>query len=190
MNKCKKCGKEIQSSEKVCPECGTKLKEPFYKKWWVWAIACLVIIVLVVPGENESEPVSTTGTQNVSQAETSAPSQTLQTSEPPQETEDNIPTEYKSALRKAKSYSDNLYMSKAGIYEQLTSEYGEKFSEEAAQYAIDNLETDYKRNALKKAQSYQNSMDMSPAAIHDQLTSEYGEGFTEEEADYASENLE
>lgn len=41
-------------------------------------------------------------------------------------------------------------MSKAGIYEQLTSEYGEKFSAEAAQYAIDNMEADWNANALKK----------------------------------------
>ena len=31
-------------------------------------------------------------------------------------------------------------MSKAGVYDQLISEYGEKFTLEEAQYAIDNLE--------------------------------------------------
>jgi hypothetical protein len=31
-------------------------------------------------------------------------------------------------------------MSKQRIYDQLTSEYGEKFNAEAAQYAIDNLD--------------------------------------------------
>ena len=54
--------------------------------------------------------------------------------------DDSIPKEYKSALKKAKNYSKTMHMSKAGIYAQLTSEYGEKFSEEAAQYAMDNLE--------------------------------------------------
>ena len=34
-------------------------------------------------------------------------------------------------------------MSKAGIYDQLTSEYGEKFTAEAAQYAIDNLQAGF-----------------------------------------------
>lgn len=101
----------------------------------------------------------------------------------------DIPTEYKSALTKAKLYADNMNMSKQSIYEQLTSEYGEKFSAEAAQYAIDNLQVDYKQNALKKAQSYQESMSMSPRAIYDQLVSEYGEKFTAEEAQYAIDNL-
>ena len=103
--------------------------------------------------------------------------------------EENIPTEYKSALRKAESYSETMNMSKAGIYDQLTSEYGEKFTAEAAQYAIDNVQADWKENALKTAKSYQEIMSMSPAAIYDQLISEYGEKFTAEEAQYAIDNL-
>ena len=96
---------------------------------------------------------------------------------------------YKSALAKAKSYSDFMHMSKQGIYDQLTSEYGEKFPEEAAQYAIDNLNADYNKNALEKAKDYQKNLNMSTEAIREQLTSEYGEKFTEEEADYAVSNL-
>lgn len=80
-------------------------------------------------------------------------------------------------------------MSKAGIYDQLTSEYGEKFSAEAAQYAIDNLNADYNANALAKAKSYQEQMSMSPEAIRDQLTSDAGEKFTPEEANYAIQHL-
>lgn len=80
-------------------------------------------------------------------------------------------------------------MSKAAIYDQLTSEYGEQFSKEAAQYAVDHLKANYKKNALEKAKEYQNEMDMSPAAIKDQLVSEYGEQFTQEEAEYAIAHL-
>lgn len=100
-----------------------------------------------------------------------------------------VPIEYKSALKKAESYSAMMHMSKAGIFDQLTSEYGEKFSVEAAQYAIDNVQADWNANALEKAKSYQSSMSMSPAAIRDQLVSEYGEKFLPEEADYAIQNL-
>ena len=83
-----------------------------------------------------------------------------------------------------------MYMSKQAIYEQLISEYGEKFSEEAASYAMENLKADYKNNALKKAETYSDTMYMSKRGIYDQLTSEYGEKFTEEEAQYAIDNLE
>jgi len=80
-------------------------------------------------------------------------------------------------------------MSKAGIYDQLTSEYGENFPPEAAQYAIDNIVFDWNENALKKAKSYAETMNMSDSAIYDQLISEYGEKFTTEEAQYALDNL-
>ena len=95
-----------------------------------------------------------------------------------------------NALATAENYSKNMHMSKTAIYEQLVSEYGEEFTEEEAQYAIDNIEADWKANALEKAKSYQDTMDMSPEAIRDQLVSEYGEKFTQEEADYAISNLE
>ena len=111
-------------------------------------------------------------------------------SEISEEKADDIPTEYKSALKQAKTYSEMMNMSKAGIYDQLISEYGGQFTEEAAQYAIDNLEVDWKENALKTAENYQETMAMSPKAIYDQLISEYGEKFTEEEAQYAIDNLE
>lgn len=106
------------------------------------------------------------------------------------EQKEKVPTEYKSALTKAKMYSDTMSMSKASIYDQLTSEHGEKFSAEAGQYAIDNFEADWKENALKKAKTYQDDMAMSPDAIYEQLISEHGEKFTEEEAQYAVDNLE
>ena len=48
-----------------------------------------------------------------------------------------------------------MHMSKQGIYDQLTSEYGEKFPADAAQYAIDNVEADWNANALEKAKLYQ-----------------------------------
>ena len=104
--------------------------------------------------------------------------------------EEDVPTEYKSALKQAKTYSDMMNMSKAGIYDQLTSEYGGQFTEEAAQYAINHVEADWKENALKSAETYQETMSMSPAAIYDQLVSQYGGQFTEEEAQYAIDNLE
>ncbi len=99
-------------------------------------------------------------------------------------------TEQKNALKKAESYSSTMHMSKASIYKQLTSEYGEGFTAEAAQYAIDNLVVDWNENALAKAKSYQTTMNMSKQNIYKQLISQYGENFTEPEAQYAIDHLE
>jgi ABC-type Na+ efflux pump permease subunit len=101
----------------------------------------------------------------------------------------SLPIEYKSALKKATSYANNQHMSKQSVYKQLTSEYGENFSPESAQYAIDNVKSDWNANALYKAKSYQTGQSMSPSSIYKQLISDYGEQFTEEQAQYAIDNL-
>ncbi len=128
---------------------------------------------------------------NTSTDTTPANSETTQTAEtkPAEKQEPDVPAEYKAALAKADTYANTQHMSEKGLYEQLTSEYGEQFSKEAAQYAIDNVETDYNANALAKAKTYQETQNMSPAAIRDQLVSEYGEKFTAAQADYAIKNL-
>ncbi|MBR0474127.1 MAG: Ltp family lipoprotein [Erysipelotrichaceae bacterium] len=100
------------------------------------------------------------------------------------------PTEYKNALKKAETYSDVMFMSKEGIYQQLTSEYGERFPKDAAEWAVEHLNADYNYNALKKAETYSTSMYMSKKGIYDQLVSPYGEKFTKSEAQYAVDNLE
>lgn len=76
-------------------------------------------------------------------------------------------------------------MSKQGVYDQLTSQYGRKFSAEAARYGIDNVKASCNANAVAKAKDYQDKMNLSPNANRSQLISEYGEKFTGGEADYA-----
>lgn len=105
------------------------------------------------------------------------------------ESNSNIPEEYRSALSKANDYSNIMYMSKTAIYDQLISDYGEKFTPAEAQYAIENTGADWNFNALQKAKDYQTTMNMSAEEIRNQLTSEYGERFTLEEANYAVANI-
>ena len=166
-----------------------KPKKPWYKKWWIWVIVGVVLIGSygAANGGSSSKPDIKPVPVQEKPAEV-APTPKPEP-EPAKPAEPDVPAEFKSALKKAQIYSDTMAMSQAGLYQQLTSEYGEKFSPEAAQYAIDNVNADWNANALKKAQTYQEMMSMSPEAIRDQLTSEYGEQFTQEQADYAIANL-
>ncbi|UXR79075.1 MULTISPECIES: Ltp family lipoprotein [unclassified Staphylococcus] len=161
------------------------------KKWWLWGCGgcggCLVIIIILsvaftflagaimdnVDEELQKDPI-------------------IQSS--PLKTDDStghkgVKSEKERALDQAKIYSDDLYMSKEMIYQTLTSNDGDKFPADAAQYAIDNLHADYKQNAVKKAESYANDMNMSKNEIYDQLTSPYGELYTQEEAQYAIDHM-
>ena len=190
MTQCKSCAKEIATSAKSCPGCGAKNKKPIYKRVWFWVIAIIIVIGATGgSGTDDSKEINSENIESEQEVSQNNSENTTAENKSENKVEDNIPTEYKSALRKAKLYADTMNMSKAGLYDQLTSEYGEKFTVEAAQYAIDNITVDWKENALKKAKSYQETMSMSPAAIYDQLISEYGEKFTAEEAQYAIDNL-
>lgn len=95
--------------------------------------------------------------------------------------------EAEKALNKAKQYSDTMHMSKKGIYNQLTSQ-ADQFKAEDAQWAVDNLKADYKKNALEKAKLYAETQNMSIDAVKQQLTSQF-DAFTPEEAQYAADNL-
>lgn len=201
--KCTDCSHDVNTEAKICPNCGStkpfknqnltadqakgmsRVEKSNFQKLGgkiemgkgmkiLWgAVAAVVLIAIFAP----STPKATEQVEANTQPQADAP------------IEKSVPTEYISALAKAEMYSSTMNMSKKGLYEQLTSDAGEQFSAEAAQYAIDNVNADYKNNALKKAEMYQETMHMSPASIRDQLVSDAGEKFTKEEAEYALENL-
>lgn len=178
-------------------------------KYGIIAAAWVLYLIFVFAGKSSDKPavdqpdvpVTVTVAQEDASAEnpenaeesSSVKSTTQTTAQTTTQTttkkEDSVSFEYKNALKKAEVYSDMMHMSKKAIYDQLTSEYGEQFPADAAQYAVDNLNANYKENALAKAKTYQEEMSMSTSAIYDQLVSEYGEQFTPEEAQYAIDHL-
>lgn len=150
-----------------------------------WALSFIISIIFFVAttaAVSSAVVESTGGAVSVGSPVQQAPAET-------QDAGSTVPKDHQSALKQAKSYSDAAHLSKVGLYDQLVSEYGGKFSPEAAQYAVDNVNADFNANALAQAQTYQDEMALSPAAVRDQLISEYGGKFTPEEADYAIQNL-
>lgn len=103
--------------------------------------------------------------------------------------DDNVSSEFEAAFKQGQEYAEVQHMSKKEIYDILISEYGGEYPADAAQYAIDNVDWDFKENALLEAKDYRELMNMSNDQIFDQLTSENGGKFTSEEATYAVENL-
>ena len=163
-----------------------KKKKPIFKRWWF--IILMVIFLISLLGSLGKDDVEPTINEAAS-TDTKLEEPQAEPVEEATEVVEDVPREYKAALKKAELYASTMYMSKAGVFKQLTSEYGEKFPEDAAQYAIDNMKADWKANALKKAETYAETMSMSNSGIYDQLTSEHGEQFTAEEAQYAIDNL-
>lgn len=94
-----------------------------------------------------------------------------------------------NAIGSAQSYLSFSAFSRAGLYQQLTSEYGEGYEAGDAEFAIAYLEekglVDWNAEAVESAESYLEFSQFSRAGLYDQLTSEYGEGFTSEQTEYA-----
>ena len=128
-----------------------KIKKPFYKKWYF--ILFVLLILFTIGGSIGGKKSDAKKSDKQEQTKKNNPVKVDGNKKEVVEKKDDTPIEYKNALKKANSYSKIMSMSKVGIHDQLISEHGEKFSPEAAQYAIDNLNADFNANALKKAKS-------------------------------------
>lgn len=141
------------------------------------------IIAADTEGEEQTK---TEEPQDAQRKPDETPTEEVPTSESKKE---SVPREYKNALKSAENYLSVMPFSELGLYEQLTSEYGDKYPAEAARYAIENVKVNYKEQALRAALNYLDIMPMSDQELFDQLTSEYGEKYTDEQARYAIDNL-
>ena len=150
------------------------------------ALCSLAVIGMLFGGCESEEATNVEETKAATQVE----QQVEEAKEVEQQAEEEaVPMGHKQALKSAESYLEHSSFSKKGLFHQLTSEYGEGFTEEEAQYAVDNVEVDWKEEAVESAESYLEYSSFSKNELLNQLTSEYGENFTEEEAQYAVEKV-
>lgn len=98
-----------------------------------------------------------------------------------------------NAIEEAESYLSFTSFSRAGLFDQLTSEYGSGFEKAEAEFAISYLEdnklVNWKKEAVEAAESYLDLTSFSRAGLYDQLTSKYGGQFTKKQAEYALEQV-
>lgn len=171
---------KLAKAEAAAEKAKAKSLRPWYKKKRFIVPLAIVVIIIFINVANAGGGNSSSETAEVTETTTETVEEV---------TEPDVPAEYKSALTQAQMYSDTLYLSKAGLYDQLTSEYGGQFTPEAAQYAVDNVDADFNANALAQGNQYVETLALSPAAVYDQLVSPNGGQFTPEEAQYAVDNL-
>ena len=74
--------------------------------------------------------------------------------------------------------------SRTGLIDQLSSEFGDRFSVEDATYGVDATHTDWNAQACLSAKSYLKLTGFSHAGLVEQLSSEFGDKYTPDEAEY------
>lgn len=166
-----------------------KIKKPFYKRWWVWAIVVVLAIGMFgSSGDTETKgddqqstaqsQTATTEPTDAEPEETQHTEQTAVQAEEPEEPADTMTMGQKNALGAAENYLSFMAFSRSGLIEQLEFE---GYSIEDATFAVDNCGADWNEQAAKSAQNYLDMMSFSRQDLIDQLVFE---GFTQEQAEY------
>jgi hypothetical protein len=106
------------------------------------------------------------------------------TEEAPPEPE--LTTAQENAIEAAESYLDFGGFSRQGLIDQLTSDHGEGFRKKDAEFAVDYLDVNWKKEAVESAESYLETGSFSLDGLIEQLESEYGDQFTHAQAVYGA----
>lgn len=61
---CSSCGMRYSKKIKKCPQCGKKCAQPFYNKWWFWAVVAIVIFALS-PQQSNVETQNNNDTKDI-----------------------------------------------------------------------------------------------------------------------------
>jgi len=76
--------------------------------------------------------------------------------------------------------------SRQGLIDQLSSEFGDRFSVGDATAAVDSLDTDWRVQAARSAAAYLKTSGFSCQGLIDQLSSQHADKYTVEQARYGA----
>ncbi|KKW73586.1 TIGR00304 family protein [Lactococcus cremoris] len=158
----------------------------------------LFIIGVAIPSNSDSKEskksttsVSTTETKKeetkvTSQSSTKKPKPSSKVLTAQEKAIDGLTGNSLAQTKTTISYLYTGHMSKQGLYDQLTSEYGSQMTVDEANNAINRIDplVNWNNLAILSAKSYRETGNLTGQALIDQLTSEYGSRFTPEQAQY------
>lgn len=158
----------------------------------------LFIIDVAIPSNSDAKEskksttsVSTTETKKeetkvTSQSSTKQPKTSSKVLTAQEKAIDGLTGNSLAQTKTAISYLYTGHMSKQGLYDQLTSEYGSQMTVDEANNAINRIDplVNWNNLAILSAKSYRETGNLTGQALIDQLTSEYGSRFTPEQAQY------
>lgn len=191
---CKYCKSELPDGAKICPNCKKKQKGPMGV---IIAVVVLFIIIGIAAGsggnsndEQESGQKVESASENKDSLASSEDvvSEVVDTNE---SEEVKMTTAQKNAYKAAKNYLSFMSFSKDGLISQLSSEYGDGYNVEDAEFAVnyleENGEVDWNEQAYKAAKNYLDTMSFSLDNLINQLESDAGDKYTHEQAVYGAE---
>jgi hypothetical protein len=163
------------------------------KKTKIAAMIAGGVLLVASLGACAETPEESTTEEAPAEETTEAPAEEPTTEEAPaEETTEEAPPEpeltaaQENAIESAESYLEFGGFSRQGLIDQLSSEYGEGFKKKDAEFAVDYLDVNWKKEAVESAESYLESGSFSLDGLIEQLESEYGDQFTHAQAVYGA----
>ena len=92
-----------------------------------------------------------------------------------------------NAIEAAQNYVDIMPFSRAGLIDQLSSEYGSQFPMQDAEFAVDHIKVNWRAEAVEAAKQYLDTMAFSRQGLIEQFASPYGSQFSVETAHVRSQ---
>lgn len=159
-------------------------------------VVLLIVIVTVTSGnKNTANTTIPSTTFNASSSIAPAPQKAvasesanaIKAAPKPSPSTPALTSEEQQAVSAAQNYlGDGQGFSRFSLEQQLTSSYGDGFSESGAEFAVSYLAPDWYAQAVDAAKGYMSDGEgFSASSLEQQLTSTYGNGFTQAEAEYA-----
>ncbi len=175
-----------------------KVKKPIYKRIWFWILIVVVVIGIngAMNGNSDDKNSSSTSTSS-EQKQLNQKQKLLHLKEEPkvltgeEKALDGLKGNALAQTKTAISYLNTAHLSKQGLYDQLTSEYGSQMTPEEANAAIARIDplVNWNNLAVLSAQSYRDTGNLTGQALLDQLTSEYGSKFPADQAQYGVDHV-
>ena len=97
-----------------------------------------------------------------------------------------LTNQQRNAVRSANNYLSFTAFSREGLIQQLSSPYGDGYSDADATAAVDSLSVDWNAQAAKSARQYLTMMGFSCSGLIEQLSADYGDKYTREQATYGA----
>lgn len=98
----------------------------------------------------------------------------------------NLTAPQSNAVRSANSYLNMTGFSRRGLIQQLSSSYGDGYSEADATAAVNSLSVDWNMQAVRSAKQYLSMTGFSCSGLIEQLSSDAGDKYTRSEATYGA----